>query len=185
MKLFAVYDRDYYCQEEIESILCGLRSELTAAHIHGRKEMENYLLVIPVLQRVLEKRAHSRSRRAGEAIVLEKGVVDYLEEITAGLKIDAQSQYIGRRLGYYQGRKEDTSTISRAAIETFENMWKDMNSRMQVTPGKTTLRLLRDAIQTDYNVNMTDVQIIDEFKEDEVPDDLRELIINLDAFRKS
>ncbi|MCY1457545.1 hypothetical protein D9M71_748500 [compost metagenome] len=56
---------------------------------------------------------------------------------------------------------------------------------MQVVPGKTTLRLLRDAIQTDYNVNMTDVQIIDEFKEDEVPADLRELIINLDAFRKT
>ena len=185
MKLFAVYDRDYYCQEEIESILCGLRSELTAAHIHGRKEMENYLLVIPVLQRVLEKRVHSRSRRAGEVVVLDKEVVDYIEEITAGLKIDAQSQYIGRRLGYYQGRKEDTSTISRAAIETFEKMWADINSRMQVVPGKTTLRLLRDAIQTDYNVNMTDVQIIDEFKEDEVPDDLRKLIISLDAFRKS
>ncbi len=184
MKLFAVYDRDYYCEEEIESILFGLRSELTAAHIHGRKEMENYLLVIPVLQRVLEKRVHLRGRRAGEAVVLDKGVVEYLEEVTASLKIDAQSQYIGRRLSYYQGRKEDTSTISKIAIEAFEEMWVDINSRMRVVPGKTTLRLLRNAIQTDYNVNMTDVQIIDEFRMSEVPDDLRELIVNLDLFAK-
>ncbi len=184
MKLFAVYDRDYYCEEEIESILCGLRSELTAAHIHGRKEMENYLLVIPVLQRVLEKRVHLRGKRAGETAIVDKGIVDYLEEVTAGLKIDAQSQYIGRRLSYYQGRKEDTSTISRMAIEAFETMWVDINSRMQVVPGKTTLRLLRNAIQTDYNVNITDVQIIDEFKSGDVPDDLRHLIENLDIFAK-
>ncbi|WP_460114815.1 ATP-dependent nuclease [Pseudomonas sp. H3_G03] len=185
MKLFAVYDRDYYCQEEIESILCGLRSELTAAHIHSRKEMENYLLVIPVLQRVLEKRVESRGRRAGEKIALTKGISDYIDEITAGLKIEAQSQYIARRLGYYQGKKEDASTISRTAIEKFEEMWADLNSRMQVVPGKTTLRLLRDAIQTEYNVNMTDVQIIDEFKVEEIPKDLQDLITNLDAFRKS
>lgn len=185
MKLYVVYDRDYYCQEEIESILCGLRSELTSAHIHSRKEMENYFLVLPVLQRVLEKRLQSRNRRSGEEVVPNKGINEYLDEITSGLKIDAQSQYIARRLGYCQGRKEDTSTLSKVAIETFERMWADINLRMHVVPGKTTLRLLREVVQRDYNVNMTDVQIIDEFNRDEIPEDLLGLIMGLDAFRKS
>ena len=66
MKLFAVYDRDYYCQEEIEGILESLKAELTHAHIHERKEMENYLLVLPVLQRVLEKQIENKQRRSGE-----------------------------------------------------------------------------------------------------------------------
>lgn len=184
MRLFAVYDRDYFCQEEIDAILNGLRSELTHAHIHNRKEMENYLLVIPVLQRVLAKQVEARNRRAGEKIELARGVEDYLREITAKLKVDAQAQYIGRRLGYHQGKKDDASTISKAAIETFEDVWSDINSRMCVVPGKTTLRQLRGFIQADYNVNMTDVQIIDEFKYEEIPEDLLDLINNLEAFRK-
>ena len=185
MKLFAIYDRDYYCQEEIEVILTDLRQELTAAHIHDRKEMENYFLVIPVLQRVLEKQINSRARRAGEASNAIKGIEEYIEQITSNLKIDAQSQYIGKRLGYHQGKKEDTSTISRSAIENFERMWSDINLRMHVVPGKTTLRILRNAIQADYSVNITDVQIIDEFKPCEIPQDLNELIMNLDIFRRS
>jgi energy-coupling factor transporter ATP-binding protein EcfA2 len=38
MKLFAIYDRDYYCQAEIDSISKELCAELTYAHIHKRKE---------------------------------------------------------------------------------------------------------------------------------------------------
>lgn len=185
MKLFAVYDRDYYCQEEIETILSSLRSELTYAHIHDRKEMENYLLCIPVLDRVLAKQVEARGRRSGETAGTLRGIEEYLQEITTKLKVDAQSQYIGRRLGYHQGKKYDTSTISKAAIEAFENIWADINIRMFIVPGKTTLRLLRDAIQTEYSVNMTDVQIIDEFKHSEIPDDIGNLIKNLEAFRKS
>lgn len=185
MKLFAIYDRDYFCQEEIDEILQSLRAELTHAHIHSRKEIENYLLCIPVLQRVLIKQIESRSRRTGEKNEPTKEIVDYLYEITEKLKIDAQSQYIARRLGYFQGRKFDTSTISKKAIEAFERVWSDINSRMLVTPGKTTLRQLREAIQNDYNVNMTDVQIIDEFKREEIPEDLLDLINSLEKFRTS
>ena len=183
MKLFAIYDRDYYCQEEIDEILESLQAELTQAHIHQRKEMENYLLVIPVLERVLEKQITNRSRRSGEIIVADKGITLYLEEITIGLKVEAQSQYIAKRITHHQGTGVDTGTISREAIEVFESLWTNINSRMEIVPGKTTLRMLRNAIQDDYSVNLTDVQIIDEFRKEEIPDDLLRLIDNLEAFR--
>lgn len=54
---------------------------------------------------------------------------------------------------------------------------------MEVVPGKTTLRLLRGSIQEEYKVNLTDVQVIDEFKTEEIPGDLLELIEQLEAFR--
>jgi hypothetical protein len=56
---------------------------------------------------------------------------------------------------------------------------------MEIVPGKTTLRLLRSVIQEDYNVNLTDVQIIDEFKREEIPGDLLRLICQLEDFRAS
>lgn len=117
MKLFAVYDRDYYCQEEINLILEGLKAELSHAHIHQRKEMENYFLVIPVLERVLAKQLESRKRRSGEEVNFTKGIADYLIDITDGLKVESQSQYIGKRISHHQGKGLDTGTISRQAIE--------------------------------------------------------------------
>ncbi|QCG48978.1 ATP-dependent nuclease [Aeromonas schubertii] len=185
MKLFAIYDRDYYCQEEIDSILDSLKAELSHAHIHRRKEMENYLLVIPVLERVLAKQLESKRRRSGENIEIKKEISDYLEEITEGLKVESQSQYIAKRISHQQGNGLDTGTISRQAIEAFESKWRDINHRMEVVPGKTTLRLLRGAIQEDYKVNLTDVQIIDEFTSEEIPGDLLQLIDQLEAFRVS
>jgi len=183
MKLFAVYDRDYYCQEEIAEILEGLKAELTDAHIHARKEMENYYLVIPVLERVLIKQVANRNRRTGDNVDVEKNIEAYLMQITDDLKVDAQSQYIARRIGYHQGKGDDTGTISREAIQVFEQLWKDLNTRMEIVPGKTTLRILRGAIQADYNVNLTDVQIIDEFQRDEIPNDLLQLIDELEDYR--
>ncbi|WP_136681233.1 ATP-binding protein [Neptunomonas sp. XY-337] len=185
MKLFAVYDRDYYCQEEIGEILESLQAELTHAHIHERKEMENYFLVLPVLQRVLEKQIENRQRRSGEEISIDKNIADYLEEITSELKVDAQSQYIAKRITHHQGSSVDTGTISREAIEVFEGIWANINTRMGIVPGKNTLRVLRNAVQEDYKVNLTDVQIIDEFQRDEIPQDLLYLIDQLESFRAS
>lgn len=183
MKLFAVYDRDYYCSDEIDNILISLQAELTHAHIHQRKEIENYFLVIPVLERVLDKQIDARNRRSGENIEVEKRIVDYLYEITEELKLEAQSQYIGKRIAYNQGSGKDSGTISHEAIKVFEELWSDINSRMEIAPGKTALRSLRAKVQEDYNVNLSDVQIIDEFDLAEIPKDLCSLIDDLEAFR--
>ena len=117
--------------------------------------------------------------------MLIKNISDYLEEITNELKVDAQSQYIAKRITHHQGSSVDTGTISREAIEVFEGIWADINTRMGIVPGKTTLRMLRNSVQEDYKVNLTDVQIIDEFQRDEIPHDLLHLIDQLEFFRAS
>ena len=184
MKLFAIYDRDYYCHEEIDSILGSLKAELNHAHIHQRKEMENYFLVIPVLERVLEKQIDAKNKRSGDGLIIKKHIREYLEEITETMKLDAQSQYIAKRISFHQGKGIDTGTISRRAIEVFEQMWANIDTRMEVVPGKATVRMLRGAIQSDYKLNLTDVQIIDEFERTEVPHDIIDLIENLEQFRE-
>ena len=40
---------DYWCADEVEAIETDLNEHLDFAHIHGRKEIENYLLVPAVL----------------------------------------------------------------------------------------------------------------------------------------
>lgn len=183
ISIFAVYDRDYYCSEEIEATLASLRAELTFAHVHQRKEMENYLLVIPVLERALLQQIEARNRRSGETQAIVKTVRGYLEEISDDLRQDAQAQYMAKRTAFHGGRSIDASTLNREAIREFETAWADLDSRMEIVPGKATLRRLRDAIQAHYKINLTDVKIIDAFERVEVPEDLRRLVEQLEKFR--
>lgn len=183
LKLFAVYDRDYYCQDQIDEITKKLSAELSFSHIHNRKEMENYLLIVPVLERAFIKRIHAREQIVGSIIKIERSIKDYLIEITEKIKLDVQSQYISKRMDFNTGKGLDTSTISRKAIEDFEQLWSNLDTRMGIVPGKTTIRMLRSLIQDDYKVNLTDFQIIDEFKNNEIPEDLSNLIRKLELFR--
>ena len=76
-----IYDRDYFCSEHIEEIKKSMESELFFAHIHQKKEIENYLLNPTVLQRVLEKQIKQREIRTGKSTKIIKGINEILEEI--------------------------------------------------------------------------------------------------------
>jgi predicted ATP-dependent endonuclease of OLD family len=184
MKLFAIYDRDYYCADELRNILNDLQSELTHAHIHERKEIENYLLNINVLERVLKKQIENKIVRSGSLLSQTTTISEYLNEITTSQKVTIQAQYIARRIDYNKNSGTDSSTISRQAIEEFENIWSDLYGRMQIVPGKSTLKSLRDKVQIDYGLNLTDVQIIDSFRPNEIPEDMTLLITKLNDFQQ-
>ena len=185
MKLFAVYDRDYYCQEELDEILRSLKMELTGAHIHQQKEIENYLLNIDVLDRVLGNQVAAKNKRTGGDEKVEKSISQYLDEITNDMKLDAQSQYVAKRIDFHGKKKLDASTVGKEAMEVFEEKWSTLRTRLQIIPGKSVLRILRERVQSDYGVNLTDVQIIDEFNQDEISADMKEMITLLEEFRAS
>lgn len=184
IKIFAVYDRDYYCDEEIDHITSELKKELTDAAILKQKEMENYLLNINVLQRVLEKQIEARSKRTGSSITIKKTIEDYLKEITESERLDSQAQYLAKKIAFHKGSGIDHSTLSKETMRSFEERWTNLSTRLHLVPGKTILRALREVIQRDTGVNMTDVQIIDEFKPNEIPADLRNIIERLERFRQ-
>lgn len=184
LKIFAVYDRDYYCGEEIQSIESDLKKELTNAHVLDRKEMENYLLDVNILQRVLAKQLEARNKRTGNVTSSSKTIEQYLAEITEETRLDAQAQYIAKKLQFHKGSGKDNSTLSKHALQEFEKRWSDIRTRMFIVPGKIVLRTLRDAVQKDLGINLTDIQIIDEHRIDEIPSDMKALVAKLDAFRK-
>ena len=63
LRLAAVFDRDFRSDEELAGIQAELGAILDLAHIHERKEMENYLLVPSVLDRAFQKAIAERARR--------------------------------------------------------------------------------------------------------------------------
>lgn len=77
----------------------------------------------------------------------------------------------------------DRSTIATETIERLESKWQDIPSRMEIVDGKGTLRRLRDRVQHECGVTLTDIRIIDAFRAHEVPEDLMLLLRKMEAFR--
>jgi len=118
--IVAVYDRDYFCDEHITEINQELNSELKLAHIHQRKEIENYLLVPSVLERVLDKAIKDRERRSQTIIEKNEAASTILDRITEQEKANIQGQYIAKRNDFLKKTGKDAATITTETIHNFE-----------------------------------------------------------------
>lgn len=184
-KIAAIYDHDYWCEEEIKDTLNKLNEHLSFAHIHERKEIENYLLDVKVLQRSIVKAIQERSRRTSIDIDFSEKIDNILEGITNSHKVEFQSQYIAKYIFFHKkiNPSIDDSTLTIQAIKKFEREWQELGKRLEVVGGKIVLKELRTYLADKYQVNLTDAKIIDEYRKDEVPQDMVCLIVKIDEFR--
>ena len=192
-RIGAVFDRDYFSNEEIEVVLQKLSirfpavyihdRKVPAVYIHDRKEIENYMLVPGPLNRAIQKTIRERNRKMGIDNSGDFDVVQELISISDENKSDIMSQLIGKRSDFIRTTGKDTSTVTREVLDSVEDRWANLESRLALVPGKKVLRRLREKLKTHYSINLTDIRIIDEFRTDEIPADLVRLLRNLDTFR--
>lgn len=182
----AVYDRDFYCEEQIGEIMASLNRSLTFAHVHGRKEIENYLLVPEALDRALAG-AISERRSRGGATISEPALNarEILWQVCDEMKDDAEQQYVSRFSEFHKGGKRDLSTLMKEASQRFRRRWATADERLHLVGGKEALRRFRERIQGDLGISVSDARIIDSMHRDEVPGDLRHLLEGLDKFRRA
>jgi hypothetical protein len=179
----AVYDRDYYCDEEVAQITSELRKTVQLAHVHGRKEMENYLLQPDVLDRALRGAVSDRSQRAGEATPEVETVTTELLNITEKHKTAVQGQYVGKRVDFFRGKSVDPATIATKALNEFGPKWECIKTRLELVPGKEVLAELRQSISDRYGVTLSDSRIISSYRKEEIASDLSVFLSALDQFR--
>jgi energy-coupling factor transporter ATP-binding protein EcfA2 len=187
LSLFAVFDRDYRSDEEIESISNELKENLWMAHIHRRKEIENYLLVPSAIDKAIMRRLQDQSKRKGISLIEPNPVIEVLDKITNSIKINIQAQYTSSRMKFFRDRRSSLheSTIASETMGIFERKWQDINTRMEIVPGKEVLARLNTYLSETYGINLTPTAIIAEFRREDVPGDLLILLRNLDKFRRS
>ena len=178
-----MFDRDYFCDEEIQNVICKLSKHFDPIHIHELKELENYLLVPEVLERAIKKAIRDRERRAGESPSQEFDVESALDEITDEMKENVTSQLVAKRLDYLKPSGKDASSITSEVLNRVNEAWPDLRKRLASVPGKEVLKRLREKLKESHSVNLSDVRIIDEFKTSEIPPDLVQLLVSLNEFR--
>jgi len=181
----AIYDRDYYSPEEITAVTDRLSEHLQFAQILQRKEIENYLLIPAAIDRALTRAAADRTTRTGQLLPSLPKAATLLQKISDGFRDDVQSQLIGRRTTYLRQSGMDNAQITRETIKSFSPKWEDMESRMEIVPGKEVLTKFRDEIQRTHGLSITDARIVEAMHKDEIPDDLISLLEKLDLYRKT
>lgn len=178
----AIYDRDYYCDEQIADIINKLDNNLPFARVLNRKEIENYLLMPAALDRAIERavRAHNeRSSKTHKTI----SSIELIQEITDPMKHDVLAQLVARRDGFLPPTKLDKSHQFRDTFNHFEYRWSQFDSRLCLVPGKEVLGKLRQRVQEICGVTLTDARIIDCARQEDIPTDMHNLLIGLEKFR--
>ncbi len=184
LTIAAVYDRDYFCNEEATRVKLELSEALSLAHVHNRKEIENYLLVPSALSRAIERATRSKQQPIS-ACYPEEAIRLILHELTEAKKQDIQSQFVAKRIDYLRSSRRDTATLAAETMKIFEERWSSLDTRLEIVPGKEILADLRAIIQQKSGISLSHSMIIESTHRDEVPEDLVSLIRSLDQFRSS
>ena len=83
---------------------------------------------------------------------------------------------MAKRANFLKHTGKDQAKINSETIKVFDQKWADLTQRMCLVSGKVVLKGVRAEIESLYHVNLTDFKIIDEFKNEEIPVDLKESI---------
>ncbi|MFC1850959.1 ATP-dependent endonuclease [candidate division CSSED10-310 bacterium] len=185
INISVIYDRDYYCDKEIEEITDKLKEHIQLVHVHKRKEIENYLLEPQIVERALLRAIKDRENRTGEMINEEIFVNDLLEEASSDLKSKTISQYAAKKSQYLHKEGIDAATVIEATTNTIEDLWDNISARMKCVSGKEVLKKLRKIVKYKYKVNLSDFKLVDAYNRDLIPEDIKNLVKKLEAFRKN
>lgn len=182
LALCAVFDADFYCQEELDTVRRSLSEKLAFVHIHDQKEIENFMLSRLPIQRAVDKLVRDRIRRNPGEEATTVSVDSMLWTITEELRPDTLAQLLSKRSAYFQRRGVDAATTNSEVLIEFESKWQSLDERLKLVPGKRVLERLRAALQEQCRVTLTDIRIVDEFAISEIPPSICELIERIRLF---
>jgi hypothetical protein len=105
--------------------------------------------------------------------------------LTGALKSRISGLFLSKRSTYEQNKNPglDQATINQRLLEEFEKMWSDLTTRLEIVPGKEILSQLNKHLQGRYKVTLSATAIIGAMPQEEVPEEIKNIIVELDYFR--
>lgn len=180
-----IFDRDYRSEAEVKDEKDDLQKGNFFAHIHTRKEIENFLLLIEPIERAIKIRLKEKNKRTNKNETIDISTTEILELVSSDFKFRTQAQLQSHRLRYEKSLnpKIDDSTIIEKILSEFENEWNDLNNRLMILPGKDFLSGLNQYLQDNFKITITNSNILSSTKKEEVPTEILTLINDIENFR--
>lgn len=181
-----IFDRDYRSENEVISEMEELSKGHFFAHIHSRKEIENFLIIPEAIEKAIRTRIEEITIRTGRNIVFEEHVKNLLENLSDKFKVSTQAQIQSHQVKYEKSKNPelDEATIFEKALVEFDIIWKSFDKRVTILPGKEFLSRLNEYLQEKYKITITHANIVNGLTSALVPHEIKDLIGKIDAFRK-
>lgn len=181
-----IFDKDYRSDSEVNGELKELKVGNHFAQIHSYKEIENFLLIPEAIEKAICERIKESNARSGKSVEFRSNIIELLESIAQEFKHKTQAQLQSHRLKYEKtiSPKVDESVIIEQILKEFDHQWSTLSGRLKLLPGKDFIARLNTIIQKEYKVTITLSNIIYSLKKNEIPDELKSLIEDIDAFRR-
>ena len=109
---------------------------------------------------------------------------DILLRLTEPLKANVIGQYQSKRLEYIPRQKRDQSAVLQETMMMLEQRWADLPSRLRIVPGKEVFAMFNKYLQDKYGFSLTTRQVTDVIRQNEIPEELRITLRELDRFRR-
>lgn len=179
-----VLDRDYRSENEVADVKQELEKAGFLVHIHGRKELENYLLNPIVITRAVDVRLSEKARRSGDEKLAPPDIEGLLDEVTEELRHDVFAQLQARESEFMRRISPalDQATITADISKRFDLTWHQREGRLSLVPGKEVLARLNSRLQNIVGISVSDGQIAHQFQLDEVHQDIKNLVDKLTDF---
>lgn len=179
-----ILDKDYRCNDEVAEIKRELTKSNFHVHIHQRKELENYLLEPNVIARAVNLRLKEKARRSGDVESATPDIYAIVGEAMEAVRHETFAQIQAREVDYLRRKSPhiDSATIIAQISKRFDEDWHCLEKRLMLVPGKTVLAKVNAKLQELVGVALSDGQIAQQFKANEIHADILGLIDGLVAF---
>lgn len=180
-----IFDKDYRSEEEVKSELKELSKDNLFAHIHSRKEIENFLLVPKAIERAIQIRLEEVEKRTGIGLVFNENLESILKELSDEFKNKTQAQLQSHRFKFEKSinPKHDESTIIEKILQEFYEIWNTFEQRLTIISGKDFLSRLNTYLQDKLKITITHANIISAMTPELVPKEMKEIIEKIDNLR--
>ncbi|MFU8862756.1 MAG: ATP-dependent nuclease [Rhodobacterales bacterium] len=173
VSIVSLFDRDYRSEEEIVNFEAEVSKSSLKIRVLKRKEIENYLLVLPTLKRYICKRAKDRGFEVNELTAEQ-----LLIEISEVFRVVVLSQRQAYATSYSDKREKSiaSASINMRTNSRFDEKWSTLEGRLEIVPGKQFLTELSASLEKSYGASVTTSSLINEMRKEEIPEEIVEVL---------
>jgi len=164
--VYCILDSDYHADLQIGKRQKQARDAGVRLHIWQKKELENYLLVPSVIQRVIAARVAKRTR---PPTVDE--VATELDRVVGALEDETFDGIVGEIA--LDDRSLGPGKANRVARDQLKKRWGDPDARKSVVAGKLALSQIARWTQEEFGVSLNPGLLARSMLQNEVPHEMR------------
>jgi hypothetical protein len=179
-----VLDRDYRSDMECASIGNDCGTFCDSVTIHKCKEIENFLLVASALDRAASRRVADAAKRGGEVKTYRADIEKVLDQFSDAKKSYVMSRFLAERRRFERTNSpgKDEAEVHEEGLNSFETLWGNPRSRLDLVPGKEALAFINKHLQESYGVSITPTAVVEAMYSEEMPQEMVTLIRRLEEF---